>query len=102
MPEGGEKMNRNISIIVTLLVLVVIVGYLIWLRSRIIPPALVVQPEDQVQVVPTAIPTIIASASATPSGKEATKGASQKSPKSSPTSSPSGSDRRSGADKPED
>lgn len=71
-------MNRNISIIVTLLVLVVIVGYLIWLRSRIVPPV-PVQPEDQVQIVPTAIPTIIASASATPSGKEATKGAQQKS-----------------------
>lgn len=63
-------MNRNVSIVMVLLVLVVIAGYLIWLRSRISP---VVSPqiEPEVQVTATPTPTKIASPSATP-GKEAT------------------------------
>ncbi len=71
-------MNRNISIVVTLLVLVVIVGYLIWLRSKVQPIA-TPKIEEQVQVTPTALPTTVASASATPSGREATGTAKQKS-----------------------
>lgn len=62
-------MNRNVSIIVVILVLVVIAGYLVWLRSKVTP---VVSPrvEQQVQVTPT--PTEVASPSATPKVKEAT------------------------------
>ncbi len=69
-------MNRNVSIIVVILVLVVIAGYLIWLRSRVTP---VVSPkeEQQVQVTPTPAPTLVASPSATP-GKEATGSVKQK------------------------
>lgn len=76
MPGGGELMNRNVSIIVALLVLVVIAGYLVWLRSKVQPfvsPKL----EEQVQVTPTIAPTMSASPSASP-GKEATGAAKQK------------------------
>lgn len=64
-------MNRNVSIVVVLLVLVVIAGYLVWLRSKVAPlesPKL----EEQVQVIPTATPTAVASPSAEPADKEAT------------------------------
>lgn len=62
-------MNRNVSIVVAILVLVVIAGYLVWLRSRVQP---VVSPElEQTQVVPSPEPSLIASPSATP-GNEAT------------------------------
>lgn len=69
-------MNRNVSIIVVLLVLVVIAGYLVWLRSKVAPT---VSPklEEQVQITPTIAPTMPASPSATP-GKEATGAAKQK------------------------
>lgn len=63
-------MNRNISIVVVLLVLVVIAGYLIWLRSKVTPVASP-KSETQVQVTPTVQPTLTASPSATPT-KEAT------------------------------
>ncbi len=67
-------MNRNVSIVVVILVLVVIAGYLVWLRSKITPVASP-QLEQQVQVTPT--PTAVASPSATP-GKEATGSVKQK------------------------
>lgn len=62
-------MNRNVSIVIVILVLVVIAGYLVWLRSKVTP---VVSPQVQqpVQVTPT--PTAVASPSATPKIKEAT------------------------------
>lgn len=77
-------MNRNVSIVVIILVLVVIAGYLVWIRSKYQPPV-VPKTEDQVQVVE---PTQSASASpsATPIAKEAT--GSMKS-KTATTSSPS-------------
>ncbi len=82
MPGGGEYMNRNVSIVVVLLVLVVIAGYLVWNRSRVSAP--VVPNIEQVTVTasPTAIPSATASASpsATP-GKEATNGGKQKTSK---------------------
>lgn len=68
-------MNRNVSIVVVLLVLVVIAGYLVWIRSKITPPVSP-QVEEQVQVVST--PTAVASPSATPTGKEATGSVKQK------------------------
>lgn len=73
LPGGGEKMNRNVSIIVVLLVLVVIAGYLIWLRSKVATIATpVVEQTAQVTPVSTATPVISASPSATPKVKEAT------------------------------
>lgn len=82
MPGGGEFMNRNVSIVVVILVLVVIAGYLVWLRSKVTP---VVSPqiEQQAQVTPT--PTLVASPSATPKAKEATGSTKAKSATSSST-----------------
>lgn len=68
-------MNRNVSIVVVLLVLVVIAGYLVWIRSKI-TPSVSPQVEEQVQVVST--PTVVASPSAAPTGKEATGSVKQK------------------------
>lgn len=62
-------MNRNVSIVVIILILVVIAGYLIWLRSKVTPS---VSPQaEQVQVTPVAGATASATPSATP-GQEAT------------------------------
>lgn len=52
-------MNRNVSIVVVLLVLVVIAGYLVWLRSKVASP---VAP-NVVQVTATPLPADIATAS---------------------------------------
>ncbi|MBI2019478.1 hypothetical protein HYS95_02290 [Candidatus Daviesbacteria bacterium] len=71
-------MNRNVSIVVVLLVLVVIAGYLIWLRSKVQP---VITPE--VQVMPTVSPEMSASPSATP--REATASVRPQSATSSST-----------------
>lgn len=68
-------MNRNISIVVVILVLVVIAGYLIWLRSRVTSPA--IPSAEQVQVTATPEATTTASPSATP-GREATGSVKQK------------------------
>jgi cytoskeletal protein RodZ len=70
-------MNRNVSIVVILLVLAVIAGYLVWIRSRYQQP---VSPrvEEEIQVIATASPIPTASASATPGGKEATGSVKQK------------------------
>lgn len=64
-------MNRNVSIVVVILVLVVIAGYLVWLRSRYQPVA---SPNltPGVTAVPTGSPAETASPSATPGVKEAT------------------------------
>lgn len=55
-----------------ILVLVVIAGYLVWLRSRSQAP---VSPavEQEVEVTPTAQPEMTATPSATPGAGEATK-----------------------------
>jgi len=72
-------MNRNISIVVVLLVLVVIAGYLIWLRSKF-QPVTTPRVTEQVQVTPTATPVVVptASPSAVPVTKEATGSVKQK------------------------
>lgn len=70
-------MNRNVTIVVIILVLVVIAGYLIWLRSKFQPPV-TPQIQEQVQVTPTPQPTAEATPSATPGGKEATGSMKQK------------------------
>ncbi|MBI2086536.1 hypothetical protein HYT74_04290 [Candidatus Daviesbacteria bacterium] len=72
-------MNRNVSIVVVILVLVVIAGYLIWLRSKV-APAVSPRAEEQVQqVTATASADVVASASATPGVKGATGSAKPKS-----------------------
>lgn len=68
-------MNKNVSIIIAILVLVVIAGYLVWLRSKV-APAVSPRSEEQVQVTPVVQPTATASPSATP--KEATGSIKQK------------------------
>lgn len=76
-----KKINRNISIVVVLLVLVVIAGYLVWLRNRV-QPTVTPQIEEQVVITPTVVPTMAASPSASP-GKEATGSIKQKTSTSS-------------------
>ncbi|MBI3109540.1 hypothetical protein HYZ06_00685 [Candidatus Daviesbacteria bacterium] len=80
------KLNRNVAIVTAILVLVVIAGYLVWLRSRYQPP---VSPQagGEVQVTPSPEPSVSASPSATPAGKEATGSVKQK------TSTPGGTAR---------
>ncbi len=78
-------MNRNVSIIIVILVLVVVAGYLVWIRSKYQPP---VSPnvEQAVQVTPTSSFIPSASASATPVTKEATGSTKQKTSTPSSTS----------------
>ena len=71
-------MNRNITIVMVILVLVVIAGYLVWLRSKFqspVTPAV----EEQVQVSITPEPELSASPSAPPGSKEATGSVKEKS-----------------------
>ena len=70
-------LNRNVAIVTVILVLVVIAGYLVWLRSRVQPP---VSPkvEQEVQVTPTTTPLQTAVPIATPGAKEATGSVRQK------------------------
>lgn len=76
-------MNRNVTIVIIILVLVVIAGYLVWIRSKYQPP---VSPKSQ-ETVQTAEPSVPASASptATPVSKEATGSMKQKTSTSSST-----------------
>lgn len=71
-------MNRNVSIIMVVLVLVVIAGYLVWIRSKVQETA-VPRTEEQVQATPAVTPNIVASSAATPVAKEATGSAKLKS-----------------------
>lgn len=61
-------MNRNITIVVIILIIVVLAGYLLWLRSQFQIPSSVA-PEPTVAVAPTNTPTPTLSLipSATPS-----------------------------------
>lgn len=71
-------MNRNVAIVTTILVVVVIAGYFVWLRSRYQQP--IVAPNvEEVVVSPSPIesPSLSATPSASPK-KEATKAAEQK------------------------
>lgn len=70
-------MNRNVAIVILILVLVVIAGYLVWIRSRVTQP--VVPNVQQEEVIPQ--PTQSASPSASP--KEATGSVKQKTSTSS-------------------
>lgn len=66
-------MNRNVAIVILILMVVVIAGYLVWIRSRIQQPV-VPNVEQAVQVSPS--PSIESSPSASP--KEATGSVKQK------------------------
>ena len=73
--------NRNVSIVVVILVLVVIAGYLVWLRSRVQNP---ISPKTTEEMVQTPAPTASSSAQmATSSAKEATGSMKQKAATSS-------------------
>lgn len=63
--------NRNISIVVVILVLVVIAGYLIWIRSKY-QSSVSPQASPEVTITPISSPQQSATPSATPGGKEAT------------------------------
>lgn len=75
-------MNRNMTIVIIILVLVVIAGYLVWLRSKVQTPVspqvieveeeVVVSPSPQLEATPTATPA------ASPGAKEATPATKQK------------------------
>lgn len=79
-------MNRNVTIVVVILVLVVVAGYLIWLRSRTQAPVSP-QPSPEVTVAPTASPEQTATPAASPAVREATGPARQR------TSTPGGTAR---------
>lgn len=73
-------MNRNVTIVIGILVVVVIAGYLVWLRSRVQVP-ISPQVTQDLEVVPSPTPEV-ASPAATPSAipgpKEATGEVRQK------------------------
>lgn len=80
-------MNRNVAIVTIILVLVVIAGYLVWLRSRYQAPVSPAPAQEEVQATPTSTPVVTsASPSASPT-KEATGSVKQK------TSTPGGATR---------
>ena len=66
-------MNRNVSIVVVILVLVVIAGYLVWLRSRVQNSTFPATTVEQ-NMVESPVPSAASPAKvATSSGKEATR-----------------------------
>ena len=64
-------LNRNVAIVTIILVLVVIAGYFVWLRSKYQAPVSPQPAKEEVQATPTSTPFTTASPSASPS-KEAT------------------------------
>lgn len=84
-------MNRNVTIVIIILALVVVAGYLVWLRSKVQEP-ISPQVTEEVEVAPSPTPEETASPSATPistpGAKEATGSVKQKSPTPKPTASP--------------
>ena len=56
-------MSRNVTIVVIILILVVLAGYLVWIRSRLTPTT---QPIGE-REVPTISPTVTLSPTASPS-----------------------------------
>lgn len=66
-------LNRNITILIIILIIVLLAGYLVWLRNRFASTTEI--PQATLQPSPTVTPTQTASPSATPvvETKEATK-----------------------------
>ena len=77
-------MSKNVSIVVVILVLVVIAGYLVWLRSKYQPSVSPKVEQQEVMVSPTPESTSSAMP-ATPSAKEATGSMKEKGSTSSST-----------------
>lgn len=78
-------LNKNVTIVVIILVLVVIAGYLVWIRSRV---QMSVSPrvEEQQEVVITTVPQASDEAEvSSPSAKEATGSVKEKGATSSST-----------------
>lgn len=81
-------MNRNVSIVIAILVLVVIAGYLVWLRSRVQPNTNLPQIQEQQEemlIIPQATDE---GEESTESAEEATSSPTIKSKEKSSTSSP--------------
>lgn len=77
-------MNRNVTIVVIILVLVAIAGYLVWLRSRYQAP---ISPQTEIEETITPAPSITPEETATPAAtpnKEATGSVKEKSATASP------------------
>lgn len=67
---GGESMSRNVTILVIILVILLIAGYLLWLRGRFQASLIQSTLTPTVEVTATPIPTTTTaspSAAATPS-----------------------------------
>lgn len=75
--RGGEGMSRNVTILVIILVILLIAGYLLWLRGRFQTSTLQTTPTPVVQVtsIPTPTEVVISpAATATPSATATTSG----------------------------
>lgn len=79
-------MNRNVAIVIVILVVVVIAGYLVWIRSRYQQP-LVPNTEKASQVSPSPVESASPTSSPSASPKQASGSAKQK------TSTPSSNNR---------
>lgn len=77
-------MNRNVTIVVVILVLVVIAGYLVWLRSKYQQPVSPRLEVEQEVVVTPAPEATSGAAQASPSAKEATGSMKEKTSTGSP------------------
>lgn len=74
-------LSRNVTIVVIILILVLLAGYLVWIRSRFTPPTapqmetVVSSPSPMVSLSPSPTASGSATPSATPKQKSATGGA---------------------------
>ena len=59
--------NRNVTIVVIILILVVLAGYLVWFRSKVAPSPQPLGERPNPTVTPTLIPSPTVSPTATPS-----------------------------------
>lgn len=81
-------MSRNITILVIILIVILIAGYLLWLRGKFqAPQQTMIAPVTDVTTAPTKIPAVevVASSSATTSGKPKTATVSGKKITPTPT-----------------
>lgn len=67
-------MNRNVSIVIVLLLIVVIAGYLIWLRSKT-QPTVSPRAEEQAEITATAEPAFTEAPSITTDEEQEATGA---------------------------